>query len=196
MLRVDEHIARPQPLCNLRSRHHLPLPRNQQDQQLHRLGFHAQRPAVPQQLEPPAIQPELAKLVHPRRPPAGRGTDFRTRHPTRHAFLRLGKYPWCIRESYPWKGVTGLPKLYLRLHPLFIASPTPLAVSFLLNRLSPAEEDTAMKLRNWNWISGLGALALVLSVAPAALAQCGLPNKPIKPSAWHPQFGASSPRLV
>ena len=53
-----------------------------------------------------------------------------------------------------------------------------------------------MKLRIWNWISGIGALALIFSVAPAALAQCGLPNKPIKPSAWHPQFGASSPRLV
>ena len=46
-----------------------------------------------------------------------------------------------------------------------------------------------MKLRIWNWISGLGALALVLSVAPAALAQCGLPNKPIKPSAFYPQLG-------
>ena len=53
-----------------------------------------------------------------------------------------------------------------------------------------------MKLRIWNWISGIGALALVFSMAPAALAQCGLPNKPIKPSAWHPQLGASSPRLV
>jgi hypothetical protein len=53
-----------------------------------------------------------------------------------------------------------------------------------------------MKLRIWNWISGIGALALIFSVAPAALAQCGLPNKPIKPSTWHPQFGASSPRVV
>jgi hypothetical protein len=51
-----------------------------------------------------------------------------------------------------------------------------------------------MKLRNWNWISGHGALALVLSVAPAALAQCGLPNKPIKPSAFYPQLGAAIPR--
>lgn len=52
-----------------------------------------------------------------------------------------------------------------------------------------------MKLRNW--ISGIGALALVLSMAPAAaLAQCGLPNRPIKPSAWQPQNGAASPRLV
>jgi hypothetical protein len=53
-----------------------------------------------------------------------------------------------------------------------------------------------MKLRIWNSISGIGALALVFSMAPAALAQCGLPNKPIKPSAWRPQYGAVSPRLV
>jgi hypothetical protein len=53
-----------------------------------------------------------------------------------------------------------------------------------------------MKLRIWNWISGIGALSLVFSMAPAALAQCGLPNKLIKPSAWHPQYGAASPRLV
>ena len=53
-----------------------------------------------------------------------------------------------------------------------------------------------MKLRIWNSLSGIGALALILSVAPAALAQCGLPNKPIKPSAWSPQIGAATPRLV
>jgi hypothetical protein len=53
-----------------------------------------------------------------------------------------------------------------------------------------------MKLRVWNWISGIGALSLLFSLAPAALAQCGLPNKPIKPSAWHPQYGAASPRFA
>lgn len=53
-----------------------------------------------------------------------------------------------------------------------------------------------MKLRMWNWISGIGAVALVFSIAPAALAQCGLPNKPIKPSAWQPQLGAATPRLI
>jgi hypothetical protein len=51
-----------------------------------------------------------------------------------------------------------------------------------------------MKFRNW--ISGIGALALVFSMAPAALAQCGVPNKPIKPSAWRPQRGAAVARLV
>jgi hypothetical protein len=39
-----------------------------------------------------------------------------------------------------------------------------------------------MKLRIWKSISGLGALALVFFIGAAAIAQCGLPNKPIKPS--------------
>jgi hypothetical protein len=42
----------------------------------------------------------------------------------------------------------------------------------------------------------MGALALVFSIAPAAMAQCGLPNKPIKPSSWSPQDGVTKPRLV
>jgi hypothetical protein len=53
-----------------------------------------------------------------------------------------------------------------------------------------------MKFRIWNWITGIGVLSLVFSMAPAALAQCGLPNKSIKPSAWLPQYGAASPRLA
>ena len=53
-----------------------------------------------------------------------------------------------------------------------------------------------MKLQIWKSISGIGALALVFSIAPAAMAQCGLPNKPIKPSSWSPQYGAKTPRLV
>jgi hypothetical protein len=42
----------------------------------------------------------------------------------------------------------------------------------------------------------MGALALIFSIATAAMAQCGLPNKPIKPSNWNPQYGAASPRLL
>ena len=52
-----------------------------------------------------------------------------------------------------------------------------------------------MKLRIWNWISGIGALAVVVSLAPAAMAQCGLPNKP-KPSSWRPQYGDARPHLI
>jgi hypothetical protein len=53
-----------------------------------------------------------------------------------------------------------------------------------------------MKTAYWKWVSTVGALALTFSVVPVALAQCGLPNKPIKPSAWHPQIGAANPRLL
>jgi hypothetical protein len=53
-----------------------------------------------------------------------------------------------------------------------------------------------MKVQIWKSISGMGALALVFSIAPAAMAQCGLPNKPIKPSNWSPQYGGTTPRLV
>lgn len=51
-----------------------------------------------------------------------------------------------------------------------------------------------MNARIWKWISAIGAIALVASFAPSALAQCGLPNKPIRPSSWNP--GASSPQLL
>jgi hypothetical protein len=38
----------------------------------------------------------------------------------------------------------------------------------------------------------MGALALVLTLAPSALAQCGLPTKLMKPAGWHPQLGVAS----
>jgi hypothetical protein len=53
-----------------------------------------------------------------------------------------------------------------------------------------------MKAQTWKWISSIGTLAFVLSVAPVAMAQCGLPDKPIKPSNWQPQVGVSAPRLI
>ena len=53
-----------------------------------------------------------------------------------------------------------------------------------------------MKPNYSKWVFATAALALAFSAAPAALAQCGLPNKPIKPSAWQPQFGLASPRLI
>jgi len=53
-----------------------------------------------------------------------------------------------------------------------------------------------MKSIYWKWMSAIGALALAFSVVPSALAQCGLPNRPIKPSAWHPRYGAANPRLL
>ena len=53
-----------------------------------------------------------------------------------------------------------------------------------------------MKTAYWKWVSAVGALALTFSSVPNALAQCGLPNKPIKPSAWRPLYGAASPRFL
>jgi hypothetical protein len=53
-----------------------------------------------------------------------------------------------------------------------------------------------MKLQNWKCISGMAALALAFCIVPAAMAQCGLPNKPIKPSNWRPQYGATTSHFL
>jgi hypothetical protein len=47
-----------------------------------------------------------------------------------------------------------------------------------------------MKLKGKGWMVVLGAIALLISVTPRALAECGMPAKVVKPTAWHPQFGA------
>ena len=38
-----------------------------------------------------------------------------------------------------------------------------------------------MRSNIWKLMSAVGALAAAVAMAPAALAQCGLPNKPVKP---------------
>jgi len=53
-----------------------------------------------------------------------------------------------------------------------------------------------MRLRIWNWISGVGAVALVFSMVPGAAAQCGLPEKPIHPSSWQPQTSGTRAQLM
>lgn len=53
-----------------------------------------------------------------------------------------------------------------------------------------------MRSREWKFASILGALVLALLLVPGALAQCGLPNKPIKPMSWRPQSGGAPPSLV
>ncbi len=66
-----------------------------------------------------------------------------------------------------------------------------------LARLEPAipaeEEEKDMKAMVKVGMLALGALAFLVP-AKAALAQCGLPGKAVKPSAWHPQI--SGARLV
>jgi hypothetical protein len=53
-----------------------------------------------------------------------------------------------------------------------------------------------MKSGFWNVLSWTGAAALVLAGVTTASAQCGLPNKPIKPMSWHSQWGALAPSLT
>jgi len=50
---------------------------------------------------------------------------------------------------------------------------------------------------NWlRFISWAGALALVLTVVPGALAQCGSAKRPVKPAVWHPHAGGAQKLLV
>jgi hypothetical protein len=53
-----------------------------------------------------------------------------------------------------------------------------------------------MKSRFSNFLSCTGAAALLLASISVAAAQCGLPNKPIKPMSWHSQWGALAPSLT
>jgi hypothetical protein len=50
-----------------------------------------------------------------------------------------------------------------------------------------------MTAKYWKWMS---AAVLALTLVPGALAQCGLPGKPIKPAAWHPLYGGTSLQLT
>jgi len=50
-----------------------------------------------------------------------------------------------------------------------------------------------MKAAYWKWMF---AAVLALTPVPHALAQCGLPSKPIKPAAWHPLNGGTSLQLI
>lgn len=50
-----------------------------------------------------------------------------------------------------------------------------------------------MKAAYWKWML---AAVLALTLAPNGSAQCGMPNKLIKPSAWHPLYGGSSLKLI
>jgi len=50
-----------------------------------------------------------------------------------------------------------------------------------------------MKAAYWKWMF---AAVLALTPVPNALAQCGLPSKPIKPAAWHPLYGGAGLQLT
>lgn len=53
-----------------------------------------------------------------------------------------------------------------------------------------------MRTISGRFLSCFGALALAVLLVPCALAECGLPTKPIKPMSWHPQYGNAHPSLV
>ncbi len=48
-----------------------------------------------------------------------------------------------------------------------------------------------MRSKSWKLATALAAIAITVAMIPAALAQCGLPAKLIKPSAWHPQINSA-----
>jgi hypothetical protein len=53
-----------------------------------------------------------------------------------------------------------------------------------------------MKSRFGRFVPYIVAVGLAVALASAAQAECGLPNKPIRPSNWQPQNGASLPQFV
>jgi hypothetical protein len=46
-----------------------------------------------------------------------------------------------------------------------------------------------MRTKFWKFMSCVSAATLAFAFLPGAAAECGLPNKPIKPVSWQPQYG-------
>ena len=53
-----------------------------------------------------------------------------------------------------------------------------------------------MKTKFWKFLSCVGAAALAFAVVPGAVAQCGLPDMPIKPMSWNLQSRGALPSLL
>jgi hypothetical protein len=53
-----------------------------------------------------------------------------------------------------------------------------------------------MRMIYGRFVLWMGALALVGTMVPTAMAQCGLPTKPIKPAVWQPHYGGAHLKLV
>lgn len=53
-----------------------------------------------------------------------------------------------------------------------------------------------MRITYRRFVSWAGALALVFSMVPGALAQCGFVTKPVKPADWHSRHGSVDQMLV
>lgn len=49
-----------------------------------------------------------------------------------------------------------------------------------------------MRVRSWKWAPLMGAaVVLALATVPSLMAECGLPGKAVKPSAWQPVYGGA-----
>lgn len=91
VLGVCEDFSGPQALGDVDAGDKLTLARGEQNQELHRLAFEAERPAVAEQFEGSAIETEIAKFVDD----ASRGTQRRP--PTE------GKYEPVCQEKCQFK---------------------------------------------------------------------------------------------
>jgi hypothetical protein len=115
---VDEDFARSEAIGNFAASDELTFPRREQDEQLHGLALNTQGAAVTEELERSAVEAELTELIDK----AAQGT-----------LLRGGIMTQSRRKRPDLKGFVRSPKLYLRLHPLFIARAR-IAVSFVGSR--------------------------------------------------------------
>jgi hypothetical protein len=53
-----------------------------------------------------------------------------------------------------------------------------------------------MRMIYGRFVLWMGILALVGTMVPAAMAQCGLATKPVKPAVWQPHYGGAHLKLV
>jgi hypothetical protein len=102
VLGIDEDFARPEPIGDFAASDELTFPGGEQDEQLHRLALDAQGAAVAEQLERPAVEPEVTELIDK----TAQGT-----------LLRGGSMTQCGRKKPDRKGLGGSPKIQFRLHP-------------------------------------------------------------------------------
>jgi hypothetical protein len=92
---------------------------------------------------------------------------------------------WVFHERSYHQAHGASPKLHLRLHHSFIAYCARFA--FFSGAAGVPGKGGIMNLK----VSmTLGVVALAISTVPAALGQCGMPTKGVKPAAWHAQFDA------
>jgi hypothetical protein len=90
-----------------------------------------------------------------------------------------------------WRFTRTLPPALPALHCLESASR-----GYLLPQPAIPAEEEDMRTRLWKLMPCVAAAALACAMLPGAGAQCGLPNKAIKPMSWRPQLGVTNPSLL